>query len=116
MFTGTPSDKARRREARAKRRGSQDEVPRIGWRMAGLGIETVSFVLGGVAIGWGLKILVVQWGWPESDYWIVGGAIFGMASGFSQLIRGGLRLNKQLEAATRAGRDAGGSDSADGGS
>ena len=43
MFTGTPSDKARRRDARAKRRGSQDEATRIGWRMAGLGIETMSF-------------------------------------------------------------------------
>lgn len=103
MLTGTPSEKTRRRAAR---RGREDEATRIGWRMAGLGIETVSYVLGGVAIGWGLKNLVVQWGWPESDGWIIGGAAFGMASGFSQLIRGGLRLNRELEAATRRSRDA----------
>jgi hypothetical protein len=105
MLTGTPSEKARKRADRAARRGREDEATRIGWRMAGLGIETVSYVLGGVAIGWGLKLLVVQWGWPESDGWIVGGALLGMASGFSQLIRGGLKLNRQLEAATRRSRD-----------
>ena len=36
-----------------------------------------------------------------------GGALLGMASGFSQLIRGGLKLNRQLEAATRRSREAG---------
>lgn len=108
MLTGTPSEKARRRASRAARRGGDDDATRIGWRMAGLGIETVSYVLGGVAIGWGLKTLVVQWGWPESDGWVIGGAALGMASGFSQLIRGGLRLNRELEAATKRSRDAAG--------
>lgn len=104
MLTGTPSEKARRRANRARRRSEGDDVTRIGWRMAGLGIETVSYVLGGLAAGWGIGRLLAHWGWPESDLWIVGGAVLGMASGFSQLIRRGLRLNRQLEAATRAAR------------
>ncbi len=65
--------------------------------MAGLGMETASFVLGGVVIGW-----VIREATGGGDVWIVVGAVAGIASGISQLIRGGLKLNRQLDRA--AGR------------
>ena len=67
--------------------------------MAGLGMETASFVLGGVVIGWGAKSL-----FGGTDTWILVGGIAGILSGISQLIRGGLKLNRQLDQAAGLGR------------
>jgi F0F1-type ATP synthase assembly protein I len=75
-------------------RGGDDVETRIGWRMAGLGMETASFVLGGVVLGW-----VIREAFGGGDVWIVVGAVAGIASGISQLIRGGLKLNRQLDRA-----------------
>ena len=72
---------------------------RIGWKMAGLGMETASFVLGGVVIGWGAKTL-----FGGTDTWILIGGIAGILSGISQLIRGGLKLNEQLDRAAGVGK------------
>jgi F0F1-type ATP synthase assembly protein I len=76
--------------------GSGDDVEaRIGWRMAGIGMETASYVLGGVFLGW-----LAKESFGGGDGWIVGGAIAGIASGISQMIRSGLKLNRQLDRAT----------------
>ena len=83
------------------KRGGDDVETRIGWRMAGLGMETASFVLGGVVIGW-----VIREAGGGGDFWIIVGAAAGIASGISQLIRGGLKLNRQLDRAAGR-RDAG---------
>ena len=96
MYTGTPGSRKKR---------SETHETRIGWRMAGLGMETVSLVAGGVLIGWVLGGFAEQHGWGGRDLWVVGGAIMGMATGLSQLIRGGLKLNKQLD--RRPGGDGG---------
>ena len=65
--------------------------------MAGLGMESVSLVAGGVILGWFFGGFAEGQGWGTRDGWVMGGAAAGMASGLSQLIRGGLRLNKQLD-------------------
>ena len=62
--------------------------------MAGLGMETASFVLGGVVLGW-----IIREVFGGGDVWIIVGAVAGIASGISQLIRGGLKLNRQLDRA-----------------
>ena len=67
--------------------------------MAGLGMETASFVIGGVILGYGARSLL-----GGGDTWILVGAIAGIASGISQLIRGGLKLNRQLDRAAGVGR------------
>lgn len=73
--------------------------------MAGLGMESVSFVAGGLLLGWFFGGIAEANGWGQRDWWIVGGAIAGMASGLSQLVRGGLRMNDQLDAVRRKKRD-----------
>ena len=85
----------------SKNRGGDDVETRIGWRMAGLGMETASFVLGGVVLGW-----IIREVFGGGDVWIIVGAVAGIASGISQLIRGGLKLNRQLDRAAGR-RDAG---------
>ena len=72
--------------------GGDDVETRIGWRMAGLGMETASFVLGGVVLGW-----IAREALGGGDVWIIVGAVAGIASGISQLIRGGPKLNRQLD-------------------
>ncbi len=96
-MTGTP-----------KKRDGDDAETRIGWRMAGLGMETASFVLGGVVLGW-----VIRETFGGGDVWIIVGAVAGIASGISQLIRGGLKLNRQLDRAAGRARGSGRSGSRD---
>ena len=79
--------------------------------MAGLGMESVSFVAGGLVIGWFFGGIAEENGWGQRDWWIVGGVIAGMASGLSQLVRGGLRMNDQLDAVRRKKRDRDGNSS-----
>ena len=75
-------------------KSGEDVETRIGWRMAGIGMETASYVLGGVFLGW-----LAKEGLGGGDGWIVGGGIAGITSGISQMIRSGLKLNRQLDRA-----------------
>ena len=72
--------------------------------MAGLGMETVSLVAGGLVLGWFIGGFAEANDWGSRHAWVVGGVIAGMASGLSQLIRGGLKLNSQLESARHRSR------------
>ncbi len=83
-----------RMKTSGKSKSGEDVETRIGWRMAGIGMETASYVLGGVFLGW-----LVREGFGGGDGWIVGGGIVGIASGISQMIRSGLKLNRQLDRA-----------------
>jgi hypothetical protein len=75
--------------------------------MAGLGMESVSLVAGGLVLGWFFGGFAETQGWGSRDWWVLGGAGMGMASGMSQLLRGGLRLNKKLDEAARRRKSAG---------
>ena len=61
--------------------------------MAGLAGETASHVLAGVLLGWGASELF------GGDYWIIVGGGLGIVTGIAGLIRGGLKLNNQLDLA-----------------
>ena len=74
----------------------EDFDTRIGWRMAGLGLEVGTTVMAGALIGW----LVDRWRGTGTTGILVGGLI-GIALGMTALIRGSLRLNKLLDETTR---------------
>ena len=68
------------------------EEVRVGWRMAGIGMQVASEVAAGVILGW------------LFDYWrgkgnigVVIGACVGIAVGLWSLVRNSLKLNNQLE-------------------
>lgn len=71
---------------------SEEKQTQIGWRMAGLGGEVASYLGAGLLLGWGFE------SWLGGDWWIIGGAIVGLITGISAMIRGALKLNKQMDA------------------
>ena len=76
---------------RAKSRTKNDPDVRVGWRMAGLASETVSYVLAGGLLGWLLESLL---GW---EYWIPVGFGVGIITGISVLLRGAFRVNRAMD-------------------
>lgn len=69
----------------------QDPDVRVGWRMAGLASETVSYVLAGGLIGW---LLEEGFG---GEYWLPLGFGLGIVSGIGVLLRGALKLNRAMD-------------------
>ena len=69
----------------------QDPDVRVGWRMAGLASETVSYVLAGGLVGW-----LMQEG-LGGEYWLPIGFGFGILSGIAVLLRGALKLNRAMD-------------------
>ena len=65
---------------------------RIGWRMAGLGLEVSTQVLAGALLGW----LFDKWQ-GTAPKGVTYGALAGIIVGMWSLIRGGLKLNALLE-------------------
>ncbi len=80
---------------------SQDKASKIGWKMAGLAGETASHVGAGLLLGWGLSELI------NNDVWIAVGGIIGIVTGMATLIRGALKLNRQLDSPTGKNSEAG---------
>ena len=83
------------------RRGKQDADVRVGWRMAGLASETVSYVIAGGLLGW-----LADRGF-ETDFWLPTGFIVGIVTGIGVLLRGALKMNKALDRATNQKRRSG---------
>ena len=81
------------RGARERREAS------IGWRMAGLGMQTSSEVVAGALLGWGLDHWLGTW-----PTWLLAGGIAGIAVGLTTLIRGAMKANKEFEDARKEGR------------
>ena len=79
------------RSGKPARTTTDDVETRIGWRMAGIGMEVASTVAGGALIGW----LVDRW--RGGTTWLLVGSIAGLVVGMWTLVRGTLKLNKQLE-------------------
>ena len=69
----------------------QDPDVRVGWRMAGLASETVSYVLAGGLLGWLLKE------WLGGELWLPLGFGVGILSGIGVLLRGALKLNRAMD-------------------
>ena len=68
----------------------------IGWRMAGLGLQTSSEVIAGAAVGW-----CVDWYFQTGSKGLLVGAICGIVVGMASLIRGAMRVNAEFDAARR---------------
>ena len=68
----------------------------IGWRMAGLGMQTSSEVVAGALVGW----VIDRWA-GTSPTWLLVGGIAGIVVGLSTLIRGAMRANREFEEARK---------------
>ena len=68
-----------------------DHEVRVGWRMAGLATETISYVLAGGLIGWVTEDAL------GGDLWLPLGFGLGILTGIGVLIRGALRLNRAMD-------------------
>lgn len=68
----------------------------IGWRMAGIGMQTSSEVIAGALLGWAAD----RW-LGTSPRWTLVGAVAGIAVGLTTLIRGAMHANKELDEARR---------------
>ena len=68
----------------------------IGWRMAGLGMQTSSEVVAGAGLGW----VIDRWA-GTSPTWLLVGGIAGIVVGLSTLIRGAMRANREFEEARK---------------
>ena len=82
-----------------------DRHIKVGWRLAGVGGETASMVLGGLVIGWGVSEFM------GSRTWIVVGGVAGVLTGVMTLIRGSLKLNAEMDKESGVRRGGGGTGS-----
>jgi F0F1-type ATP synthase assembly protein I len=82
------------------RKQIEEEEIRVGWRMAGIGMQVASEVVAGVLLG-----LAFDWWRGQGNIGVIVGGIAGIAVGLWSLIRAALKLNRQLErTAPTAGR------------
>jgi F0F1-type ATP synthase assembly protein I len=72
--------------------GAEDQEVAIGWKLAGLGFQVASEVGAGALLGW----LVDRW-LNSAPTGLLVGAIAGISVGLWSLIRGALKLNRQLD-------------------
>lgn len=80
------------RRARARKAARDDAETRIGWRMAGLGFEVAAQVAAGALLGWLYDRYI-----GHGTSGILVGAILGLAVAMWTLIRGSLKLNRELD-------------------
>jgi F0F1-type ATP synthase assembly protein I len=79
-------------EARPSAKSDSEAEVAIGWKLAGLGFQVASEVGAGALLGWLVD------GWLNSaPTGLLVGSIAGIAVGLWSLIRGALRLNRQLD-------------------
>ena len=74
------------------RRDESDAEIRVGWKMGGLGMEVAAQVAAGAVLGW----LYDRWRGTGSTGLLVG-AVLGIVIGLWSLIRGAMKLNRELE-------------------
>ncbi len=73
------------------RRDLEGEI-RVGWRMGGLGMEVAAQVAAGALLGW----LFDRWQ-DTSPNGLLVGSVIGIVIGLWSLVRGSLKLNRELE-------------------
>ena len=77
---------------RQSRQAESDAEIRVGWKMGGLGMEVAAQVAAGAVLGW----LYDRWRGTGSTGMLVG-SLIGITVGLGSLIRGALKLNRELE-------------------
>jgi ATP synthase protein I len=77
-------------------RARENRERSIGWRMAGIGMQTSSEVVAGALLGWAAD----RW-LGTSPRWTLVGAVAGIAVGLTSLIRGAAKANRELDEARR---------------
>ncbi|MFM8873192.1 MAG: hypothetical protein ACKOJI_07565 [Phycisphaerales bacterium] len=75
----------------------------IGWRMAGIGIQTSSEVIAGALLG-----MAFDWWRGGGNFGLLVGGVCGIAVGMTSLLRGAVRVNREFDSARRGGTGAGG--------
>ncbi len=85
MSSGTETQGSSRRDE------SEAEI-RVGWRMGGLGMEVAGQMVAGAALGW----LFDRWRGTGS-IGLLAGSLIGIVVGLWSLVRGAMKLNRQLE-------------------
>ncbi len=77
---------------RQSRQAESDAEIRVGWKMGGLGMEVAAQVAAGAVLGW----LYDRWRGTGTTGILVG-SLIGIAVGLWSMIRGALKLNRELE-------------------
>ena len=77
---------------RSPRRGASEGEIRVGWRMGGLGMQVASEAGAGALLGW----LFDAWQGTKPKGLLVG-ALVGITVALWSLIKGGLKLNRDLD-------------------
>ena len=77
---------------RPSRQAESDAEIRVGWKMGGLGMEVAGQVAAGSVLGW----LYDRWRGTGTTGILVG-SLIGIAVGLWSMIRGALKLNRELE-------------------
>ena len=77
---------------RQSRQAESDAEIRVGWKMGGLGMEVAAQVAAGAVLGW----LYDRWRGAGTTGILVG-SLIGIAVGLGSMIRGALKLNRELE-------------------
>ena len=74
-------------------RAEENRQRSIGWRMAGLGLQTSSEVIAGAILGMG-----VDWLRGDGHVGLLVGGIVGIVVGMTSLLRGAMKLNREFDA------------------
>ncbi len=77
---------------RQSRQAESDAEIRVGWRMGGLGMEVAAQVAAGAVLGW----LYDRWRGTGTTGMLVG-SVIGISVGLWNMIRGAIKLNRELE-------------------
>ncbi|MHC4127353.1 MAG: AtpZ/AtpI family protein [Planctomycetota bacterium] len=80
---------------RRSRRGATEGELRVGWRMGGLGMQVASEAGAGALLGW-----LFDWWRGTAPTGLLVGAVIGIVVALWSLIRGGLKLNRDLDRET----------------
>ena len=70
----------------------EEQEIRLGWRMAGLGMQVASEVGAGALLGW-----LVDWRFHTDPWGLVTGGAVGIVVGLTSLLVSAWRLNKELD-------------------
>jgi F0F1-type ATP synthase assembly protein I len=77
---------------RRPRRGATEGEIRVGWRMGGLGMQVASEAGAGALLGW-----LFDWWRGTAPTGLLVGAVIGIVVALWSLIKGGLKLNRELD-------------------